>query len=315
MKLFGPPFRKYSLKEYNIHYFKHYYSNYSSPSLTASTLTVSSTDGTKNQSTPPNAIHPSCQKSLKRHNIQYSKYNTLHLSFPKFYKALITPAHTAHVTKNISMLLDSQDKPAAESSRERRGVQYSKCNTINLSFPKFQKASIADARIMQPALPKVNHCLPRQNRSWLRRVPPRRLSPVENGGYELVAAVAKISRHVPIFMEVSAGVTRDSSSSDRSSSENAPRLTHRKIFPSTSFPTWMSSQGDQTQRARRAPSERNRLPRERRFGAIVLDTCSHFPAAVLFLPRELKFYSSFKIHGGERRRPPGPLDSFFRPHV
>lgn len=77
------------------------------------------------------------------------------------------------------MLLDSEDKPAAQGSREPRGVQYSKCNTINLSFPKFQKAPIADARIMQRALPKVNHCLPRQNRGCGKS--PHRLSPVERG--------------------------------------------------------------------------------------------------------------------------------------
>ena len=37
--------------------------------------------------------------------------------------------------------------------------------------------------------------------------------------------VAKISWHVPIFMKVSAGVTRDSSLSSRSSFRNVPRLT------------------------------------------------------------------------------------------
>ena len=38
--------------------------------------------------------------------------------------------------------------------------------------------------------------------------------------------VAKISWHVPIFMKVSAGVTRDSSLSSRSSFRNVPRLTY-----------------------------------------------------------------------------------------
>lgn len=76
--------------------------------------------------------------------------------------------------------------------------------------------------------------------------------------------VAKISWHVPIFMKVSAGVTRDSSLSSRSSFRNVPRLTYSssplsaRVFPSTSFATWMSFQGDQTPRYA-ALSQRNRL--------------------------------------------------------
>ena len=59
----------------------------------------------------------------------------------------------------------------------------------------------------------------------------------ENGGrtggkQELVwETVAKISWHVPIFMKVSADVTRDSSLSSRSSFRNVPRLTYSSSPP------------------------------------------------------------------------------------
>lgn len=94
--------------------------------------------------------------------------------------------------------------------------------------------------------------------------------------------VAKISWHVPIFMKVSASVTRDSSLSSRSSFRNVPRLTYSssplsaRVFPSTFFATWMSFQGDQTPATQPCHREIGFL--RSRFEAIVFHCVLRFPS-------------------------------------
>lgn len=85
--------------------------------------------------------------------------------------------------------------------------------------------------------------------------------------------VAKIPWHVPIFMDVSAGVTRDSSPSSRSSSENAPRLTPAERY-FLRPPFLRGCLLEQTRHQRRDAVREKSAFGKSRLEMIVSDTCS-----------------------------------------